>query len=617
LRKLADGSEIFRTTLGWRAKNPREKMGLIHFGSRILVTEGHRWKRPYRVTALDPRNGKKLWSQDLGGVFARPTRGKKGGTFAGNVCYTKLGDKLLVYSATTYYHIRGNDQKEVHFTKIDLASGKVEKEDYGFKARLHGSTCNNGTARRLGDYLFYWHNVWLKLETFERRFPYLVHPNCFLPSPAAYGMIYNSPGRKGGSIQGVTAIAPADIKFDQTPGGKIFQRYSPRPGFNSPTAPTDWSTFRADNARSNSTRVDLGTKLVKIWEKKLGRGGRSFGRMKAERVGLTQPVVAYDTAYVADIPAQRIVALDVKDGKEKWVYHVGSRVDFPPTIYRGLCLFAAKDGFVYCLDAKTGKPVYKLLIAPRERLIGGQEKLESLWPVAADVMVDAEGIGHASAGFASTIHGGNRVVKFKVDTGEVVESKVNFDKFTPAGYPRPRNHTQIFRQATKGGYALSSAPMDDMLAVGNSISRTNEDRAHMLFSDIPRRGRGRAHGRVIAFDEKLCVAWSFPYGVQSWANKQPLTLMASAKSPKSPLWKSKPIELIADDLVLTPKHVYMVGHYRRVKGEPEVWVVSRADGKVLSKTPVGGLPAFLGTSAAGGRLFVATREGKLICFQCK
>jgi len=618
VRRLADGSEIMKTTLAWRASKPKEKMGLIHVGSRILVTEGHRWKRPYRVTALDPATGKKVWSQELGGTFAYPARAKKGQpTFMGNVCYTVLEDKLLVYAGTMHYHIRGKNQKEVHFTKIDLASGKVEKEDYGPQGRLFGSTCNNGTPRRLGDYLFYWHNVWLKLETFERHFPYLVHPNCFLPSPAAYGMIYNAPGRKGYSIQGVTAIAPADITFDKEPGGKILQRYSPRPAFATPTTPEDWPTFRADNARSNSRDTDLGINLIKVWEKKIGLGGRTFGQMKSERFGLTQPVIAYGMAYVADISAQRIVALDVKDGKERWAYHVGSRVDFPPTIYKGLCLFAAKDGFAYCLDAQTGKPVYRLLIAPKERYIGGQEKLENLWPNVADIMVDNAGIAHTSAGFASTIHGGNRFVKFKAETGEVVESKVNFQEFTTTGHPGPKNNTRMFTEPLKSGHRLSSAQMDDMLAIGNSISRTNEDRAHLLFRDMPGRHKGRAKGRVIAFDETSCVAWSFPYGVQSWANKNPCTLMASAKSQKSPLWKSKPIELIADDIVLTPSHAYVVGHYRRIKGEPEIWVVARENGKVLSKTPVGGLPAFLGTSAAGNRLFISTREGKLICFEGK
>jgi DNA-binding beta-propeller fold protein YncE len=86
---------------------------------------------------------------------------------------------------------------------------------------------------------------------------------------------------------------------------------------------------------------------------------------------------------------------------------------------------------------------------------------------------------------------------------------------------------------------------------------------------------------------------------------------------KTPAWKSEPIELIADDIVLTPKYAYVAGHYRRVKGNPEIWVMSREDGKVLSKTPVDGFPTYLGMSASGNKLFVATREGKLICYEGK
>ncbi len=616
-RKLADGSEIFKADLSWRGERVKKGLGLVHLGSHILVTEGGRWERPYVVSALDPKTGAKLWSHELGGVFALPAQGKGVPTFAGDVSYTRLGDKLLVYSGTPYYHERGEDQKEVHFTKIDLATGKAEKEDYGNKARLFGSTCNNGSARRLGDYLFYWHNVWLKLETFERRFPYLVHPNCFLPSPAAYGMIYNAPGRKGGSIQGITAIGPADIEFDQAPGGKVLVRTGQPPAGGEPTAPGDWPTFRANNARGNAAPADLGTKLEKAWEAQVGLGGRTYGQMYAERTGLTQATVAYGMAYVADIDAQRIVALDLKDGKQRWASHLGSRADFPPTLYKGLCLVATKDGFVHCLDAKTGAPVYRLLVAPRERLVGGQEKLESLWPTAADVMVGKDGVARASAGFAATIHGGNREVAFRPGTGEVVEAKVNFEEFADSGYPGPKSHTGIFTEPLPGGWRLSSRAVDDMLGYGNSLSRTNEDRAHEHFGDQAGVGRSRASGRVTAFDEKLCVAHFMTYGGQSWETKNPLHLVASDKDPKKPLWKSEPIELVADDIVLTPKFVHVVGHYRRVEGKPEIWTLSREDGKTLAKTPVDGFPAFCGASAAGNRFFVATREGKLICYEAR
>lgn len=83
------------------------------------------------------------------------------------------------------------------------------------------------------------------------------------------------------------------------------------------------------------------------------------------------------------------------------------------------------------------------------------------------------------------------------------------------------------------------------------------------------------------------------------------------------LWKTPPIELVVDDMVLAPKHVYCVGHYQRVKKDPELWILSRKDGSVVKALSINGLPAFLGMSAANGRLFVATREGKMICLAGK
>ena len=57
-----------------------------------------------------------------------------------------------------------------------------------------------------------------------------------------------------------------------------------------------------------------------------------------------------------------------------------------------------------------------------------------------------------------------------------------------------------------------------------------------------------------------------------------------------------------------------VGHYQRERKDPELWIISRKDGRVIKTIPVDGFPAFLGMSASGGKLFISTRSGKLICF---
>ena len=90
--------------------------------------------------------------------------------------------------------------------------------------------------------------------------------------------------------------------------------------------------------------------------------------------------------------------------------------------------------------------------------------------------------------------------------------------------------------------------------------------------------------------------------------------MAITDDPTRPLWKSDPIELVVDDIVLTPRYAYCVGRYQRIKKQPELWVLSRKTGTVANKVTIAGFPAFLGMSASKGKIFIATREGKVICY---
>ena len=154
----------------------------------------------------------------------------------------------------------------------------------------------------------------------------------------------------------------------------------------------------------------------------------------------------------------------------------------------------------------------------------------------------------------------------------------------------------------------------DMMLKGNSIPRTNEDNKHGFRMQQFKR---KFDARSLAFDGSLIVAYHFHPKGEGWANKGTLNIKAIEKNPKKPLWTSPPIELVVDDIVLTPKYAYCAGHYQRVKKDPEIWVLSRQDGKAVSTIPAQGFPAFMGMSAAGNRLFVSTRDGKLICFEGK
>jgi len=575
-KKLANGEDLWKVPAG-ELPRPVGTKALERAGKYLLVRMGGGGKDQCPIAILDSATGKLLWTY----TWKVRISSKERYFDARKVRCAALDGKLLLY----YRHNQMNSYNdEVVVTRLDLATGKEEIKDriltdagdfHGCFGELH-----------LGDYVA-WYDLWLNKKELETTLVRMPHPACFFGSKSAYGLVFNFPSRKSGPV---TAVGPADAAFKSEPGGKVLKKVGTA-GPAEAVRADDWPVFRGSPAGGSFTRATPGDKLVKAWEATIGLGKTDFGVMSSQRTGLTQAVLAYGLAVVADIDGQRIVAVNAADGKQKWVYHVGSRVDYPPTLYRGLCLFAARDGWVYCLNAKTGSLVWKLLVPARERYIGGREKLESMWPLTSDVLI-VSGVAYVSGG----ARGG---LAFNPETGEIVEAK------TPG-------NVALGRQSIAGGRELMMSY--DVLIKGNSIPRTNEDNWGGF-----RRGKfgSRLDARVLAFDSALTVAYKFDPAGEGWANKGKLHLMAVEKDPKKPLWKSPPIELVVDDMVLTPEALYCVGHYQRVKKNPELWIVSRKDGSVVKTVPVGGFPAFLGMSATGNKLFIATRQGKLICFEGK
>lgn len=606
-RQLPDGKVLWTKPI-----SKSQWLGLIATPKHVHVTQD----RPKSsVTTFDIATGEQVWARE----YDSSTYGRMG---------------FLAYDGKLYGHYGKTGVKQDYFfAVISPATGEVEREGFGAPGKMWAGGCWG--PFRVGDFLVYHHNIWLNLKTLDRTFPYLAHPACFTGATPDFGMLYNFPSRKGGVLQGVTAIGPADIAFDHEPGGKVLVKLGDAPADAPPTKPGDWPMFRASPVRGNYVTADVGDKPAKKWDVRIGLGKATYGEMSGQRTGLTQPVIAYGLAIVADIEAQRIVAVDVETGNQKWVRHVGARVDFSPAIYNGLCLFASRDGWVHCLDARTGEPVWKLLAAPQRRLIGGQEKLESLWPMTADVLV-SNGVGYVSIGVGGALLGGIRTMAFKPESGEVVWSETYHGELSEIQDRQLRPGICIQSgdgpilsgslsldpktgKSTRGGAGdgvLQPEAMDDYLSFGNSICRTNEDRAADLLSD------GRVRGRTIAFSKDLGIAYTMSWGGESWDAKTnrgvPTTLtMSAAREPKKPLWTSDPIEMIMDDIVLTPGRAYCIGHYQRVDKGPELWVVSPEDGKVVSTIPVDAFPAFNGMSASGNRLLVSTRDGRLICYQGK
>ena len=162
---------------------------------------------------------------------------------------------------------------------------------------------------------------------------------------------------------------------------------------------TDWPMYRRDNSRSGTSRIDVAAKVTKKWSTRIG------GK-------LTQAIAVGDSVYLASVNQYTVYSLSQDDGTIQWKFTANSRIDSSPTHHRGRIIFGSADGWVYNLDAESGKLVWKFRAAPEERMVNVYGHLESLWPVHGSVIVQNDRLWF-TAGRSTYMDGG--IVFYQLD----------------------------------------------------------------------------------------------------------------------------------------------------------------------------------------------------------
>jgi len=170
--------------------------------------------------------------------------------------------------------------------------------------------------------------------------------------------------------------------------------------------PGDWPVYRKDSKRSNATGEKIDGPLKTLWSRKLGE------------TELTPVTLAYGRAFVAEQRAGRVICLDARTGKEAWSIVTDGRIEFPPALYKGICLIATCAGSVYGLDAKNGREVWRVRAAPVQKFIGDRNQFASSWPVIGGVLVRND-IAYFSVGRTQSQLGGLWLYAVDPATGKV------------------------------------------------------------------------------------------------------------------------------------------------------------------------------------------------------
>ena len=162
----------------------------------------------------------------------------------------------------------------------------------------------------------------------------------------------------------------------------------------------DWPTWRHDAGRTAISPERLPEGLHLQWVREYPPLKPAFWQVRQQRLQFDlgyEPIVAGGMMFVGSSHNDRVTAIDAETGAEKWRFYTDGPVRLAPVAWQGRLYVGCDDGVLYCLDAPTGKLLWKRQAAPSPRKVLGNGRLISAWPARGGPVV-AEGRVYFAAG---------------------------------------------------------------------------------------------------------------------------------------------------------------------------------------------------------------------------
>ena len=304
-----------------------------------------------------------------------------------------------------------------------------------------------------------------------------IRPACNDGALPANGLLYLGPWQCDCNLSLIGNIArcsAGNFKFDHVATTKKrLERFpGPKKVTAFPVTRADWPTFRGNNARSSSSNAETAATAGLAWR---------FDQSVSSR---THTVAAGGLIFATGLDGV-VRAIDATNGKEKWTFPTNSPIRMPPTIALDRAYVGAGDGHVYCLEAASGRPLWRFRAAPVERQIMVYDRLTSTWPVNSGVLVSGE-VAYFAAGIVD--HDGTYVYAIDARTGELRWQN------NSSGHLNPGLRKGISVQGT-----LTIHKDRLLLAGGNQISPAPFDlKSGKCLAEPRSQGRPQAnHGRFV------------------------------------------------------------------------------------------------------------------------
>ncbi len=502
----------------------------------------------------------------------------------------------------------------------------------------------------------------LDFETGRTSASPLATGGCLTGMTPANGLLYNT--LQSGcqcnlaAMRGITGFersAPVENAAPQLQKGRAFGLQ-----LSDETANDDWPTFRRDSARSNHSPLTI-PELSLTWKASVSVAASRVDVPTHTHIpveSISAPVVYGDQVLVTEPDTHRIVALDAQTGRERWTFTANGRVDSPPTMHRGLCVFGCRDGWLYCLRADDGELNWRLRLAWHDRRIMSLGQLESSWPLHGSVLIH-DGLIYATAGRSSSAEGGIRFCVVNPEMGRVVRD-TTFGRETSVSVmndvlvsdgefvylrewqidPATGKARQVMRPRQIRGYpgevrvprSMENGPVPPIYLHSSWINTLLDGSWRYALRSYhkgnQRRGFGASFGQLLAFDAD--TVYGFRTGLWSLGRRSTPHLFASRRGRAvtddanptgydaasrwmQPMADGGWVEamLVAGDTLLVsgpvnPADRATTGGFLRAH--------SATDGTLTRAVTLASPPQLDGMAASGGQLYLSLASGDVVCF---
>ena len=440
------------------------------------------------------------------------------------------------------------------------------------------------------------------------------------------------------SSQSSAGDAPAPL--DKGPA------YEAASNLTSGSPKTSWPTYRRDVRRSGYQDLPAPHEPAVAWTRKLPSP-------------ITPPVAADGLVFVAETDRHTLHALSAADGKRVWTFVADGRIDSPPTLSGGRCVFGTRSGFVYCLRASDGTLVWRFRAAPRDRRLVAYEQLESAWPVHGSVLVDDRLSGgvstaYVAAGRSSHLDGGIYLYALALTTGTLRHKvRICHGKGPSEGRIRQTALPGILSVQDGAvwmrglGVDARLAPVADrphLFAPRGFLDDTWWHRTYWVYgtaigggyTNWPTVGNVSPAGRLLAYD-----GGKFIYGYGRMAYRagdghvrpdiakdyhlfaEVLDTRPAAESRRDGkrriAWTAQP-PFVVRAMVLTRDALLLAGETSATEsakgqGPGTFQVASREDGLPLTGCALSAAPVLDGMAFTDGGVFVSTLDGTVVCLR--